>query len=653
MKRKTRYLSDRISYDIETTSLTDEGEKKAYVYSYAVCVNGEVSVFRHRNDFLSFVSSLAEEKGCDIDRRMVVYVHNLGYEWQFMKAYFDWEDVFANGSERNVIRALTVTGIEFRCSLALTSMRLGNVGKQVGVPKLEGDLDYQLIRHSETPLTEEEMAYVHNDVLIIDALLAQRLERDDYSSIPMTATGYVRREVLRAYRKDRDYQRLIASLTMTEEVYGISRAAYQGGYVHANGLIAGEVLSDVVAYDLSSSYPASLTQFTYPVSVFSPLFKLDDLNAIDSILEGCSAILDVEFFDVDCRYNFPATSESRCLSLVDAVVDNGRVFSATSMRTIVTDVDFKVMRRNYDTSRIVVHAMWCADAAYLPTTLVSTIVEMFATKTRLKGVAGMEYEYNAAKANVNSVYGMMGTDPVRSNFIFDGQLLHELPPDLGEALEAHNKSRRRTLYYPWGAWTTAHSRAVLLNTIMDLEDRGVVVAYCDTDSIYAVNHPAVSEVIEEVNSLIRARMAVAEKRHGIPGATAPEDPSGTAHQLGLFECETPEPLAEFKTLGAKRYAKRSAAGKFSVTVAGLSKGAAAYIEERGGMEFFADGMVVPAEHSGRLTHTYDEGTCRNRLVDYLGNVMDVEQTGFIHLEPSEYHLTVSDNYNDFLDSIRQ
>ncbi|MGC8059533.1 hypothetical protein ACP3WF_23830, partial [Salmonella enterica] len=60
-------------------------------------------------------------------RRLVIYVHNLGYEFQFMRKYFDWlEDGLFAVDERKPIKALCTYGIEFRDSYILSGFSLEN-----------------------------------------------------------------------------------------------------------------------------------------------------------------------------------------------------------------------------------------------------------------------------------------------------------------------------------------------------------------------------------------------------------------------------------------------------------------------------------------------------------------------------------------------
>lgn len=639
------YSKKRIAFDIETTSYYDEGEKKAIVYTYTFSIDGEAIILRTEEQFLHFIEAIGNEfggkwnsKGTDWERRAVIYVHNLPYEFQFIRQLFKWDEIFAIANTRKVVRAVTGP-IEFRCSLALTNKALASVGKEVGVDKMIGDLDYSLIRHSETPLTPEEIGYIENDVLIIDALLEKKLQTDTLKTIPMTKTGYVRRDVSRAVRKDPEYMDTVRNLTMTTADYQRARQAFSGGYTHANSTIMGEVLENVAAVDLASSYPSSLAQFRYPMSNFVQA----DPKDFAEYREHCACLIEVSFTNIVSRYPFPLISESKALEITGQVVDNGRVYSADYVRVLITEVDYDMYLRCYEFEKCEIVELHVAVKQTLPQVLLEKILGYYSDKTRLKNVEGEEENYALSKENVNSIYGMIATDPLHENFVMVDNKLEMGTTDLSEEIHNHNTSRKRFLYYPWGAWVTAYSRSVLLETIFDMIDVGVKVHYCDTDSIYHEVDLRAESILEEANERIKSRIAENCSKLN-PELFEPKDPKGVKHHIGLFD---QEPTSDqFKTLGAKRYAKVKD-GKLSITTAGLSKKAAGYVEEMGGLEFYAPNMLIPKEHSGRNTLTYSEEVAENMLIDYMGNPARVRQAGFIHMEGSEYHLSVSDDYMRF------
>ena len=646
-KEKRVYAPVIVSYDIETTNYRDNGVKKAIVYVHTFSVDGVVTRLRTWAEAEAFLEKLVVDHHAGGNTYVVVFVHNLPYEFSFIKKYFEWEGVFAIADRHKVIRART-QGLEFRCTLALTNKSLEGVGREVGVDKMVGDLDYDLMRHSETPLTPEEIGYIDNDVLILDALIKQRLLTDSLDSLPMTKTGYVRRKVRSRVRRDEDAAQAIKDMVMTTDDYVMARKCFSGGYTHANAMFSGLLVENVSPYDLASAYPAVIVREKFPVSSFVDL----DPALVASHLGKLAMMLDVTLEGVECKYGFGAISKSKCEELTsDAWIDNGRVHSATRLRVVVTDVELATIRRNYSIESLYVNSAKAAVYNRLPQPVVEAVLDLYVKKTTLKGVDGAEIEYAAAKEDINSVYGMMATDPVKVQFEHVGQgELVEMPVDIDEEVKSANKARNRSLFYPWGAWVTSHTRALLLGTIMDLADAGVDVLYCDTDSTYSKAHPDVARIISEVNERLLAKNAEAAADLGLdPELFAPVDPKGIAHPIGLFEHDNDGvDLDQFKSLGAKRYAAVKGE-KFAITVAGLNKKLGAKcVEEMGGMDFFADGMAIPEDRSGRLVHTYSDDTVTNIMIDYLGNTAKVHQDGFVHLEAAPYSLTIGDEYRSFM-----
>lgn len=660
-KKKVHYVEHLAAFDIETSSYMDGEEKKAVVYSYALAIDDTIYHARRADEFFSLLEKIAADMDLSLDRRLVVYVHNEAYEWQFIKQYMQWDSAFAIASERRIARAVSTLGFEFRCSYVLTNKPLEAVGNDVGVKKMVGDIDHTKIRNSITPLSDEEMGYIDNDVRILIEFERQALAQEGGTieealrSIPITKTGYVRRRMRKAALADPAYKELISELTLNEETYSLARHAFQGGYTHANSTVMGKEMGETVAVDLASSYPSSMLQFTYPMSTFHSMNHHDFTpEELDECAGHVHFFVTFDVYGAVARYQFPYISHSKALAISDPLVDNGRVFSATSMTLSMTDVDWQVFRRCYEVERIEIVDVMMASADYLPEAITDPIVTMYGDKTSLKGVAGQEVNYKSAKEDINGVYGSISMDPVRTDYEFnaDGRSFTAALPSIEDALKKYNNSRSRYLYYPWAAWVTAYSRYVLLMTMYDLIDAGVTVMYCDTDSIYLKPSPAAQGIIDRVNNEVRERLSAAmhyrrfyATDEEVKDALAPKDIKGVPHHIGLFEVDGY--YDNFKTLGAKRYAVEKD-GQFKITVAGLSKGAASYIKEIGGMEAFVDGLTVPAENSGRLTHTYCEGTARNLVTDYLGNTCAMEQHGFIHLEPSPYVLSVSDEYTRFV-----
>lgn len=171
------------AFDIETTSFTekptrqDHNDKRGLMYIWQLGINGRVIVGREWHEFTYAMNRIIEYLGVDLHHRIIVYVHSLAFEFQWIFKLFEWHKVFAI-QKRKPIYALTESGIEFRCSYILTNYSLENLGKQLHkykVEKLVGDLDYSLIRTPLTKLTDKEMQYCINDILVVSAYIKEQI----------------------------------------------------------------------------------------------------------------------------------------------------------------------------------------------------------------------------------------------------------------------------------------------------------------------------------------------------------------------------------------------------------------------------------------------------------------------------------------------
>ena len=134
----------------------------------------------------------------------------------------------------------------------------------------------------------------------------------------------------------------------------------------------------------------------------------------------------------------------------------------------------------------------------------------------------------------------------------------------------------------------------------------------------------------------------------------PKTKDGVPKPLGVWEIETEgNPYKRFKTLGAKRYLYEDNDG-LHLTCAGVSKTAGRdYLLSLGGdpFEHFKDGLYFPAGYSGKLCHTYIDETREGVVKDYLGQYAEYKELSCVHLEPTDYHLSMDDEYLSLLRGI--
>ena len=137
-----------------------------------------------------------------------------------------------------------------------------------------------------------------------------------------------------------------------------------------------------------------------------------------------------------------------------------------------------------------------------------------------------------------------------------------------------------------------------------------------------------------------------------PDLLKPKTKDGVEKMLGIWDFEGT--YSRFKTLGAKRYLVEENS-KIQLTVAGLSKqnGVKYMLKQSNNcntavFNMFDDSLYIPAGETGKSTHTYIDNELKFKITDYQGKVSTIETLSSIHLEPCDFTLSISKQYNEFL-----
>ena len=646
--RKVKYYEVPICFDIEVTSFEQDGIKYANMYAWGLSIQGYVILGRTWQEFEEVYEKLLEIFSPTEDKRIIIYVQNLSYEFQFICRRFEWNTTFCI-KERKPLKCVTVDFVEFRCSYMLSGFSAAVIGKNLQrykIRKMEGDLDYSKMRHSRTPLTEIEWKYLINDVQLIVAYIQETAENDGgFHKIPITKTGYVREYCRDVCFNAKNYRKMIHNMTITYDEYLQLKRAFAGGFTHANWHYSGNTMYDVDSFDFTSSYPAVMIAEKFPMSS-SRYIENPDEN-FEYYLDKYCCLFDIEIEELD-GWDSPEhiLSYSKCRQVKNADVNNGRIITADSLITTVTEVDFKQLRKFYKWKRFRVYNFRIYDKMYLPTSFVKAILSLYGDKTTLKGVQGKEVEYLKSKGMINACFGMAVTDIVRDEDIFENDEWVSIKAIGEDAVSTYNKSKKRFLFYPWGVWVTAYARANLYSGILEF---GEDYIYSDTDSIKGRNGDKHSRYIENYNEEIISKLEKACEYHRLsPELIRPKTIKGIEKPLGVWDYEGR--YSRFKTLGAKRYMTEEY-GEISITVAGLNKKQAVpYIKElatklnKTPFQVFSNELYIPADNTGKNTHSYIDYEFSTYLTDYLGNTELVHEYSAVHLSPAEYSLSLEEGY---------
>lgn len=678
-KIRREYINIECAFDIETTSTYVRKEKFAFMYEWTFGIKDgkHICYGRTWEQFFNLCEKLRDYFNLSSTRILVCYIHNEGFEFQFMRKYCEWLSVFAT-DDRKPIKALSEFGIEFRDSLILSGYSLSKLAENLtshNIKKLVGDLDYDLIRTKDTYLTKKELDYCNNDVEIILAYISEQIEQcGDITKIPLTNTGRVRKFVRnnclytkKSHKKSDSskfyrYRALMKELVLTPFEYIMLKKCFMGGYTHGSLLHSGKLLFNVDSIDFTSSYPYVMLSEKFPMS--KPMFVNLKKESFESLLESdkYGLMFEIEIFGLKSKLSYESyLSESKC-ELENAVINNGRVYKADYVKTVVTDVDFKIMQKNYKWDNYRINICYKFYMQYLPKSIILSILELYQKKTTLKDVVGKEAEYLLGKGMLNAVYGMAVTDIVRNEVVYDEDSDTWIPikadkESFAKAIDKYNKDVKRFLYYPWGVWVTAYARSNLWSGIIAFGDDYV---YSDTDSIKCLNISKHQEYIDNYNKNVEKKLkAMCDFRKIDFNLCKPKTIEGVEKLIGVWDWETKNKIYKmFKTLGAKRYMYFDKKG-LHITIAGLSKqNGAEYILKKGkgkiknSFKFFDDDMYIPSEDTGKMTHTYIDDEMQAEITDYQGHTTLVVSKSSIHLEKCDFTLSISKKYGEFLRQLR-
>ena len=650
---KKTYKDLVCAFDIETTRIEEIDQSIMYIWQFQI---DEICTVYGRtwDEYQAFIAQICEALGDDY---LVVYVHNLSYEFQFLAGIYPFKtsEVFAVES-RKVLKCEMYGHIEYRCSYLQTNMSLGQFTKKMGVKhqKLSGaEFDYTKLRYPWTELTDRELEYCVNDVWgLVEAIKAEmQRDNDNLYTIPMTSTGYVRRDAKKVMNA-RSIKAGVIDSQPDIDLYMALRDAFRGGDTHASRFYAGAIVENVESYDRSSSYPDVIVNCQYPITPFYHVgaASLDDAKYY--MKKGRALLMRIAMYNVrllDKYSPVPYIPKAKTQSCVNAEIDNGRVLSAEYLEMAVTDIDMQIILNQYDADNIVIEDMWHSRYGYLPRAYRELVKKYYVTKTGLKGVEGMEVYYEKLKNLLNALFGLMAQDPVKQTIEFiQGEFIRGAQP-VGELLDSAVK--KAFLCYQWGVWVTAHARRELRQAI-DL--CGMYFVYTDTDSVKYVK----SDIDwETLNAGIRQR--------SIDSGAYATDPKGNAHYMGVWEHD--DSYSKFKTLGAKKYAyvykdkkckpdKCGRAGNCTFkggeyckgtycTIAGVGKRRGAEeIDKAGGLEAFDVGFIF--HDAGGLESVYND----DDFGEYTIDGHDIYITRNVCLRPSTYTVSITEDYATLLDS---
>lgn len=678
--KKRAYVSDFATYDTETSSVsrgtlwnrldTDVGFPYLHQFSFF----GKQYLFREnailKNLFENVLVPILDSKNLCL----VIYVHNLSFEFQFFKTVLQIDDVFAL-KNRRIAKAFCYGGaIEFRCSYLLSNMSLEKFTENYCDELYRKDkelIDYEIIRYPWSELDNELLYYSLMDVVTLHKAIESIMERehDTLKSIPLTNTGYVRRSCREAClgkegqqkvtRKNRgaktqfaSYRKRFLKTQLTLEQYNMCVEAFRGGDTHASRFYAGSKLYHVGSYDFASSYPAILC-----LSAEFPIGKLQDVteecqnfDTLKWYVKNFWCIMTCVFYDLHLKNPYQTPVPYIPTAKVkrdnrDGIYDNGRIIKQDGYTTYTfLGIELPLILSQYSGNMKVIK-IFCARKGYLPNEIRERTFDWYKKKTELKNVDGKEYEYMKSKNRVNSTYGMMVEQIIKDiiEYNADEKMLVSRKASEEEAKEQlenyYSPIQRKFLAYQWGITITAVAR-VRLHEMINIVGRDFV--YCDTDSCKMLNPEKYEKAFEEYNK----KWIEYANKAGIEYSAYTVE--GEKQILGIADRE--HDYREFKTLGAKKYCVIDYKGNLVITVAGVPKKVGAQLlgnidNFRCGYKFEVDDSACNSmRQAWKKMLVYNDDMNETFKID--GHELNIKSN--IAILRTTYELSITDEYEELI-----
>lgn len=513
------------SADFET--ITDPNDCRVWAWSVCGIDTPIVSVGNTIDGFMDF---LYENGGS-------YYFHNLKFDGEFI---FYW--LFKHGYEcvkkkpGQSIFKLPVKEKEFTCvvdgmgklysirivlengktvhiydSYKIIPLPVESMPKSFGLVEQKLSIDYDEYREPGHQLTEQERAYVMNDVIIVAKALKMYFDQGLNKTTQAANAMADYKNIVGKDQFKHDFPQLVEDAEL--------RQAYRGAWTYANKRYCGEDIGEGIVLDVNSLYPHVMHDrpcpYGHPIK-FEGAYEYDECYPL---------------WIAQVTFNFDLKEgHLPCLQLKN----NWRFCPTEYLETdddievtvTLTSVDWELLNEQYYITNVEFHHGWKFKSALnLFTKYVDKWMErkIQATKDENEGLRTI------AKLMLNALYGKFGKNPKVEN---------KYPYLSEEGIIKYTKMQaemENPIYVPAAAFITAWARDKTVRAAQACYDRFL---YADTDSLHLI------------------------------GTEIPEGIEVDPYKLGAWGLEKTFTRARF--LRAKTYIEE-VKGKLEITCAGMPK----------------------------------------------------------------------------------
>lgn len=482
--------------DFETT--TDE--KDCRVWAYALCNIDDVSEFYYGNSFEDFINFCANS-----DHNYNLYFHNLKFDGAFIISWllhngFEYISDKKEKRDNTFTTLITDMGqfyiieiyfkvkghhtnkVKIMDSLKIfPNFSVERVAEGFGLPIHKLEIDYKQKRPIGWQLTDEEVAYIRNDVEIMARALKIMF---DQGLNKMTIAG----DAFNSYKEFvPNFRRRFPVLP--KEVDSDIRLSYRGGFTYVNEMYREKPVGKGICIDKNSMYPSKMVQQPLPYGkpvFFEGKYELDKTYPL--FIQSLTCKFEVK------QGKIPNIQLKNNLSFIP------NEYLSSSNDELVTislcSPDYELFLENYNISDVTYHGGWkfkeCKG-------MFDDYINYWMEQKIKAGKEGNQPMRQIAKLMLNSLYGRFGLSiNARQKYPYldeNGVVRFALLPE----------EEREPVYIPVACFITSYGRVDTIRTSQKIRDYSVekygkdAYLYSDTDSIHCMLN---DEDLEELKDVI-------------------------------------------------------------------------------------------------------------------------------------------------------
>lgn len=397
--------------------------------------------------------------------------------------------------------------IELRDSAKLVPFKLGECHKAFKTKHQKLEMNYKGQRWAGCPITDEEMQYIKNDVLVLKEVL-EFMFKDGHDKLTIGSCCIAEYKSKYDFR---DYRMFFPNLKKTRlknDLFGqpnadyFCREALRGGWTYLKPEFAGKVVRKGKTYDVNGLYSSvqhSMSGNYYPVGqpkwfLGRPPKAARENHHVYIVKIRCTFQLKKDHLPTLQIKNNPYYNSTEYLITSD-VFYQGQYFKqiwqdgelVTYKPTLtLTNLDLDLLLEHYHVEDLeYIAGCWFFTELGL---FDEYIDKYFEQKKTAKGAARTE-----AKLFLNNLWGKFSSsddDSYKEPYLDDNGIVQ---------FETHTSHAKKVLYAPVGIFTAAYARDF---TIRHAQKNYDVFIYADTDSIHCLDRCDMVDIEEHPTNLL-------------------------------------------------------------------------------------------------------------------------------------------------------